>query len=426
MLLVYRVFTNILYPFLFLFVYLRVLLKKEDSKRYKEKLLVKNFNVRKSYNKKLIWFHAASIGEFKSIIPIIEKLNINKKEYQFLITTTTITSGNLAENELKRFNNAQHRYIPFDVNYLVDKFLDIWKPEKIFLVDSEIWPNLILKANEKKIPLCLVNARLTEKSYKRWLTFPKTSKKIFSLINLCLCSNQETQNRLKNLNANNVKFFGNIKFSYKIEPKKLIIYNEDILSRSRFWLAASIHNEEYVFCLKTHCEIKKKYNDIITMIAPRHLNNIDKIKSLSENLNLKTQILNNNEKILENAEVIIINSFGVLQKYYNHAKSVFIGKSTIKSLQNDSGQNPIDAAKLNCKIYHGPYVSNFNEVYEILKDKKLSISIKDYYELSENLIKDLKDPQKKYNDKPNFINYLGDKILSNTMFQIDNFINDKI
>ena len=161
MLLVYRVFTNILYPFLFLFVYLRVLLKKEDSKRYKEKLLVKNFNVRKSYNKKLIWFHAASIGEFKSIIPIIEKLNINKKEYQFLITTTTITSGNLAENELKRFNNAQHRYIPFDVNYLVDKFLDIWKPEKIFLVDSEIWPNLILKANEKKIPLCLVNARLT-------------------------------------------------------------------------------------------------------------------------------------------------------------------------------------------------------------------------------------------------------------------------
>ena len=80
--------------------------------------------------------------------------------------------------------------MPFDINYLIDNFLALWKPEKIFLVDSEIWPNLILKANQKKIPLALINARLTRRSFKNWLTFYKTAKTIFGTFDLCLCSNR--------------------------------------------------------------------------------------------------------------------------------------------------------------------------------------------------------------------------------------------
>ena len=141
---------------------------------------------------------------------------------------------------------------------------------------------------------------------------------------------------------------------------------------------------------------------------------------------LNTQILNQNEDILNKTEIVILNSFGVLNDYFEHAKSVFIGKSMVKKLKNDSGQNPIDAAYLNCKIYHGPYVSNFYEVYEILKQNEISQKIENHHNLSQNLIEDLKNTKKVASDKSNNIQILGKNILLKTMKTINNFLYDKI
>ena len=146
MVLFYRWFTNIFYPFLVIFIFIRKILNKEDKFRYKEKIFSANFNVPINRKKKLIWFHAASIGELKSIFPILEELN--NKDYEFLITTVTLSSGNLAKEELKRFKNISHRYFPIDAAFLIERFLITWKPNVIFLVDSEIWPNLILNAKK--------------------------------------------------------------------------------------------------------------------------------------------------------------------------------------------------------------------------------------------------------------------------------------
>ncbi len=424
MILIYRVLTNILYPFLFFFLYFRVLINKEDPRRYKEKILVNHFNVKKSKNLKLLWFHAASIGELKSIIPIIKKINDERKNYEFLVTTITLSSSQFAETKFKNFKDIEHRFMPFDVDHIIEKFLNKWKPEKIFLVDSEIWPNLILKAKKHNIPIALINARLTKKSLNRWLLFPKTAQRIFTVFDLCLCSNKETQNFLQGLNAKNIKYEGNIKFINEQEKKIHDDRNTQLLLNSRFWIAASIHKEEDILCLKTHIEIKKKYNDIITILAPRHVDRVNKIKNLSEKLNLNTQILNKNDEILKDSEIIIINSYGVLQNYFLHAKSVFIGKSLIKRLKNDSGQNPIDAAYLNCKIYHGPYVSNFQEIYEMLKNRNISFKIESHSELSENLIFDLNKIQKQNQFSKN-IESLGKKIFTNTMSNIEIFLNEK-
>ena len=150
MLLAYRILTTLIYPLLFIFTFLRVFIRKEDPIRYKEKILTSFFNINRKKNSKLIWFHAASIGEFKSILPIINELNKNNNNLEFLITTITLSSSNLAKEELKKYNNIYHRFFPFDVHFLVSKFLSLWKPNLIFLVDSEIWPNLILEAKEKK------------------------------------------------------------------------------------------------------------------------------------------------------------------------------------------------------------------------------------------------------------------------------------
>ncbi|MDA9619021.1 hypothetical protein N9S35_00285 [Candidatus Pelagibacter bacterium] len=423
---VYRIITTILYPFLFVFLYYRKLTKKEHPKRFKEKILISHFNVKKKGRSKLIWFHAASIGEFKSIIPIIEELNIRNKGIVFLITTTTLSSGNLAKLELSKFNNVEHRFFPFDINFLVDKFLFLWKPDKIFLVDSEIWPNLILKAKHYGIPIALINARLTSKSIKNWMFFYKSAKNIFGIFNLFLCSNIETKKFLEKLNVKKVYYKGNIKLISKINRTKIKSINENFLSKKKFWFAASTHGEEDEFCLKTHLEIKEKYNDIITIIAPRHIERAKKIKTISEKHKLEVQILNKGERIKEKKDIIIINYFGALDNFFKYAKSVFMGKSIIRKLKNVSGQNPIDAAKFNCKIYHGPYVYNFKEIYKILENKNISKKIDNYMDLSKHLIIDLKNSNKKKLKNKNLINELGEKTLSDTMVIINYFLNDKI
>ena len=426
MILLYRVLTTFLYPILILAIFFRKIRKKEDALRYKEKIFPSCFNVVRSSNLKLIWFHAASIGEFKSILPIIEEINNNHKNVEFLITTVTLSSSNLAKEELKKFSNVQHRFFPLDVEFLMNKFLSLWKPNIIFLVDSEIWPNLIFKANKNKIPLSLINARITSKTFNRWKIFPRTAKKVFCSFSLCLTSNLETKNYLLKFNKENIYFNGNIKLINKIDAGGIKDLNEKFLLKNRFWLAASTHKGEEVFCFQTHIKLKKKYKDIITIIAPRHIERVKSIKRSCDDFNLNVQIMNKNEPILDNKEIIIINSFGVLSNYFKYAKSVFIGKSTIKSLENVGGQNPIDAAKLGCKIYHGPYVYNFKEVYEILEKNYISKKIENAEELSDNLIKDLEDHRKENKKISVLINNLGQKTLADTMNKINNFLLNEI
>ena len=342
----YKSLTNFLYPFFILVIFFRKIIKKEDQIRYREKIFSSSFNVRRNKNLKLVWFHAASIGEFKSILPIIDQLNENNNYFEFLITTTTLSSGNLANENLKKYTNVQHRFFPVDVSFIMEKFLDLWKPYAVFLVDSEIWPNLILKCHKKNILLSIINARITAKTFKKWMKFPKTAKKIFSLFNLCLTSNLETKKFLTKLDSKNIFFNGNIKLIEKIDQVNIKNLNGKILKKTRFWFAASTHKGEESLCLETHLELKKKYNNIKTIIAPRHIDRAYNIKKLFEKKDLTVQILNKNEHISENKEIIIINSFGVLQNYFKYAKSVFIGKSTIKKLENVGGQNPIRRSKI--------------------------------------------------------------------------------
>ena len=370
----YRTITFIFYPLIIIFIYLRRFYKKEDKKRYKEKLFSSCFNIKRNYDLKLIWFHAASIGELKSILPVINELD-KSNNYEFLVTTVTLSSANLAENELRRFKRATHRFFPIDVKFLMEKFLDLWKPDAIFLVDSEIWPNLIFLSSQKKIPISIINARITFKSYKRWMMVPNLAKLIFNQFSLCLASNKETKKYLENLNAKNIFCFGNIKFCETYDNGRYKNENSPFLSSNIIWLAVSTHEGEDLLCLKTHKKLKNKIKDIVTIIAPRHIDRVQQIKKISEQLNLNSQVLNKGDLILKNKEIIIINSFGGLNNFFKYSKSVFIGKSMLKKLKDVGGQNPIEAAKMGCKVYHGPYVYNFSEIYELLAENKVSNKI---------------------------------------------------
>ena len=417
MLLIYRCLINFLYPFFVLIIFLRIFFNKESKQRYKEKLFASSFNIEKNADKKLIWFHVASIGEFKSIIPIIKKLDENNI-YQFLITSVTLSSSQLISKELLNKKNIFHRFFPIDTVSLVKKFLDGWSPNLIVFVDSEIWPNFLSEIKRRKIPSILINGRITKKTFERWALIPGFAKNIFDTFDLCLASSNESEKYLKKLNAKNVKFIGNLKFTNSINLESIDDDNRLFFNQKKFWCAASTHKGEEIFCIKTHIILKTKYKKIITIIIPRHINRSHEIQFLCKKYSLKSQILNSKEIIKDDKEVIIINSFGMLPKYFKYAKSVFSGKSILSNLKPVGGQNPIEAAKLGCKIYHGPYVSNFKEIYKLLKDYGISEVINNEKELSEKLIIDLQNTKPNENSITTIINNLGKKILEQSMNEI--------
>ena len=420
---IYRFLTNLIYPIIILLIFFRKLKKKEDSERFKEKIFLSNFNIKKNQKKKLIWFHAASIGEFKSILPIISKLNEERKDIEFLITTVTLSSGNLATEELKRFNNVQHRFFPVDVDFVIKNFIKMWKPMAIFLVDSEIWPNLITNANKFRIPLAILNARITSKSYKKWLLVLPVAKKIFKNFSLCLSSNKETEKYLYKFNAKNIFYVGNIKLiSEKMIIEDEIDSNVNILSKKKFWCAISTHDEEEKFCLNVHLKLKEKNQNISIMVAPRHIERVSQIKELCDQLKLSTQVINKDDIINKNADVIIINSFGNLKKFIKFSKSAFVGKSLLSKFKDKGGQNPLDAVKVGCKIYHGPFVDNFSEIYKILEINDISKEINNEIDLKNFLVKDFKENHKNIHKYSSLLDKLSQKTLSETMKYINKFL----
>ena len=198
--------------------------------------------------------------------------------------------------------------------------------------------------------------------------------------------------------------------------------NFEFLENKKFWCAASTHKGEEEMCLKTHIQIKKKYKEVITVIVPRHIHRSKEIHRLCDRYLLSSQILSGSEIIEKNKEIIIINSFGSLLKLYKLSKCVFIGKSILKELENVGGQNPIEAAKFGCKIYHGPYNYNFKEVYELLNSLKISEEINSEKDLAYKIINDFDAIQKEHSLINNNIDDMGKKILDKSIAEIDKFL----
>ena len=203
----------------------------------------------------LIWFHGASVGEIKSIIPIIEKLEKNRKINQILITSNTLSSSKIIQKF--KFKKVIHQFFPVDTNFLSNKFLNYWKPSIVFFIDSEIWPNMFQNLESKKIPINLLNGRITKKSFSRWKIFLSFSQKFFSKFKLCLAASKQSKRFLKILGAKNVKFIGNLKFSEfdDKQPKKINDLKK-FLKNKKVWCASSTHYPEEIFCGK-YIELKK-------------------------------------------------------------------------------------------------------------------------------------------------------------------------
>jgi len=227
------------------------------------------------------------------------------------------------------------------------------------------------------------------------------------------------------LGAKNIKSHGNLKFSNtksntetKLNPTLL----NKIISR-KIWCAASTHPSEETFCAKTHIMLKKTYGNILTIIVPRHVERSKTIQSELSNLNLKIVLYSNFELISNDTDILLIDVYGVVKKFYEISKCVFLGKSMIKSMAKDSGQNPIEPSRLGCKIFHGPHISNFNEVYEYLKSLNVTKEINNSEELSQSLVEELKNKKEKNDHIIQKIENYGLNIFNNVLKEIKIYIN---
>ncbi len=416
---IYRSITLFFYPLFIIIIYLRKIFKKENNESFKGKLFPSKFLIDKDKTKNLVWFHAASIGEAQSVVPLIKKIISERSNTEILITTITQSSAILMRKNFEKNKNIKHRYLPLDIKFLINKFLDGWKPSLVLFVDSEIWPNFLFEIKKRKITLLLLNGRITKRSFLRWSKISNIAEQIFSKFDLCLASNSETKKYLESFKVKNIKLLGNLKFSTSYPSKNNL---EKIHSGKKIWCAMSTHLGEETIVINAHLTLKKDNKNLTSIIIPRHINRVKEIESLCKSKNLTFQVISNNEKINFEKEIIIVNSYGKVSEYLSLCKSVFIGKSLIKKLQHVGGQNPIEAAKLGCKIYHGPYVYNFEEIYSLLNKYKISEQVTNVNELTKKLNFDLNNLDLIKNENAlKDINELGEKILKTTFDEVVKF-----
>ena len=412
----YRLIINtilILSPIIIIF---RILKNKEDPSRFTEKLGIFE---KKSIKGKLIWFHGSSVGEILSIIPLVEKFEKNKNIKNILITSNTFSSSKV----LKKFRLKKtiHQFLPIDSRILVKKFLSNWEPSVAIFIESEIWPNFINEINRKEIPLILINARMTKKTFLKWNNLKKFSKLIFNKFNLTLSQNKETMFFLKKLGSKNIKNFGNLKFSENksikdnnIKSKKLLKFFK---SKNFVFGGISTHSGEEEFCGKIQTLIKYKIKNSLTVIIPRHIDRCADIIMRLQNLGLKVHLHSDKSNIDKKTDIYLVDSFGETNSFINQCNIVFLGGSVIKR----GGQNPLEAIRLKCKVLHGPYTYNFSEVYALLRNLNLCFLVRHPNEVI-NHLNFTKNKKNKINKNFINLNSLGKKILKDNYNEVLKYI----
>ena len=407
----YYLITTVFYYLLYPYLYFRILKKKECPLRYKEKLGISHKTRNNGY---LIWFHCSSIGELKSIFPIIDHY---LKKNQILVTTSTLGSNEVFQKKYYNTNNIIHQYAPIDSPQIIKKFFKKWKPNIIFFTESEIWPNQIFHAKNINIPIILLNARISNKSFIKWKLIKNSMNKILNCFDLILCQSNESADYFNYFGNNNIKMLGNLKFvvSGDFENKE-----ENLnLQKRLVFIALSTHPTEEEVCIKIHSSLKSQHPNLLTIIIPRHINRIPEIQKIIINNKLNFLIAESLDNFKNNTDILIINSYGNTKKILKSSKYVFIGGSLV----NHGGQNPIEVAYNNALIFHGPHVHNFSEIYDFLNKENIAFKINSEAELIDQLKEKFNNYQNN-NIKEKIIK-MGDEILSSTIKRLDQYIVNK-
>lgn len=358
----YRAVSRVLHPAARFFLRRRSTRGKEIAGRIDERMGISSIARPPS---KLLWFHAASVGETNVVVPLIETLQRERPDLSILLTTVTVTSAKIAASRLPE--GVIHQFVPLDTPAFVKRFLDYWKPSMALFTESEIWPNLIMDADRRRIPVVLLNARMSDRSFKRWRVLRSLSRPLFSRFSVVLAQSDLLAKRLMKLGAPKVISAGNLKFDsppLSVDAGELGKLRAAIGSR-RVFLAASTHPGEEETIGDVQDALAAFDPSHLTIIVPRHP---ERGADVADGLAAKghaVALRSKGELPVAGVGIYIADTLGELGVFYKLASFAFIGGS----LAPVGGHNPIESVKLGCGVITGPHWHNFPEVYQSLAEK---------------------------------------------------------
>jgi 3-deoxy-D-manno-octulosonic-acid transferase len=384
----------------------RIVSGKEDVLRIPERLGIPS--IIKS-SKRIIWIHAASVGESKIALTLTKHLQKIHKKHKILVTTGTVSSSVLIRKNLN--GSMMHQLIPLDNYISIWLFFKYWRPDIVIIFLCELWPYLF-HIGSKNFPLLLANARMSDKSYERWKRYNFVLTPVINKFKAILCQSSKDHSKYASLKASNSIVVGNLKYSASklpVPPHKLRVLNAQI-KRRKVFLAASTHPGDEKFALEVHNLLAKKYPEILTIIAPRHIDRVDEIKKLFEQKKLKVATRSTKDKISDKTNIYIADTMGELGLWFSIADVTFLAGSF-----KQGGHNLIEPAYFDTVLTFGPNMSNCQEVAEEFLDVGAAYQIKkakDLYDIADKVYSgEIKNNPKK-----------SAKIIQNHMNIIDNYI----
>jgi len=357
----YRLVTQLAAPIAPLILAWRTRRGKEEPDRHSERYGLASAPRPSGF---LAWFHAASVGEVNAALPVIDAIAKDRPDVRLLLTTATVTSAQLARVRLPK--GAMHQYVPLDRQGYIRRFLSHWRPDLAVLVESEIWPNLVLETKARKIPLLLINGRMSTSSFKAWRRRPGLSRPIFSAFDLVLAQNDSLAERFAQLGAGEARDAGNLKADAPPPPVDAAGKAElaSALADRPMWLASSTHPGEDEIIGGAHSLMKKALPNLLTIIVPRHPERGAPIADMLRAEGLSATLRSGGGLPDAGTDVYVADTIGELGLFYALAPVAFIGGSLVKH----GGQNPVEAIKLGAAVLTGPHWQNFRDSYtELLK-----------------------------------------------------------
>jgi 3-deoxy-D-manno-octulosonic-acid transferase len=388
MIILYKIASVILFPFIEIWLFYRTYKGKEDKKRLGERF-GKTKIARPIGRGDIFWVHGVSIGEANSALILIDKILKNDKSCTIILTTTTTSSSKIINKEIIKYNGRViHQFLPIDTLFCVKNFLNYWKFTKVFFIESEIWPNLIYESKNIGCKINLINARISNKSYNFWLFAKKFLRiKLFDQFDRIIVQRKEDIAKFKNLSNSEILFFGDLKSQSKpllYDNSTLQIIAKQIDNRPVF-LCSSTHENEEQELLKCYQKLKNKFSNLLLIIIPRHINRSTSLQKLFENYHLAVR--SNNDNLTKKTEIYLVDTLAELGLFYKLCDFTFIGGSIV----NAGGHNPYEAIKLQCAVICGNNIFNFEDIYHNLSENNGCIITKSNNEIIDNISKLIED-----------------------------------
>jgi 3-deoxy-D-manno-octulosonic-acid transferase len=364
----YRGASVVLSPAIEIFLKKRIARGKEDAHRLAERRGIASLP---RPSGRLVWIHAASVGESLSSLPLIDGLLGEWPDISVLVTTGTVTSAELMTRRLPE--RAFHQYVPIDRPGDVRRFLSYWRPDLALWMESELWPNLVTETAARGVPMVLVNGRMSERSFERWRRWRGTIGHLLGLFRLVMGQSAEAAERLAALGARDVVMLGNLKAAADPLPdlpeERAAL--ERAVGRRPLWLAASTHRGEEIAVGEAHARLAETDRDVLTILAPRHPERGAEVAAALKERGLKVAQRSAGELPGPDTEIYLADTLGELGLFYRLSRIAFIGGSLIPH----GGQNPMEAARLGSIVLHGPNMQNFPEACAALASAGASIEV---------------------------------------------------